>query len=128
MKRAVLALLLAAAATPALPGVVRAQTAGPTPGQIVSQEQVNLNQFQAQLQAEQLSQLQRQNTAALVSPDPVAQTQALAQRQQIQQQIDQNTAVQERMLTPGANPSDISSQLQQYQAQIQQLQPPVPHP
>jgi lipoprotein-anchoring transpeptidase ErfK/SrfK len=121
MNRAVLALLIAAAATPVL-----AQTPLPSPGQIVAQQQADLNRFQAQVQANQLSQLQRQNTAALSSPSPEVQSQALIQRQQIQQQIDQNNAVQQQMLRPGANASDISSQLQQSGAQIQHLQPPAP--
>jgi hypothetical protein len=124
MTRTVLALLFAAAATPAL-----AQVAGPTPGQIVAQQQVDLNRFQAQLQANQLQDLQRQNNAALTSPSPGAQAQAAIQRQQIQQQIDQNQAVQQQMVRPGVSPADISSQLQQYNAQIQQLQPQaVPQP
>ncbi len=117
MTRAVLTLLFAAAATTAL-----AQTPGQTPGEIVAQQQAALNQFQAQLQANQLQQLQRQNAAALATPDPGVQAQAMIQRQQIQQQIDQTTALQQRMAAPDSNPSDISSQLRQYDAQIQQLQ------
>lgn len=117
MTRAVLALLIAAVATPAL-----AQTPGQTPGEIVAQQQAALNQFQAQLQANQLQQLQRQNAAALPSPDPGVQAQAAVRQQQIQQQIDQTKALQQRMAAPGSNPSDISSQLRQYDAQIQQLQ------
>lgn len=119
MKRAVLALLIAAAASAAL-----AQTPPLSPGEIVAKQQADLNRFQATLQANQLAQLQRQNDAALSSPNPNVQVPALVQRQQIQQQIDQNTELQQRMLRPGSNPSDISSQLQQYQSQIQQLQPP----
>jgi hypothetical protein len=125
MIRAALTLLLAVVAAPAL-----AQTPGQTPGEIVAQQQANLNQFQAQLQANQLQQLQRQNTAALQQPDPGAQAQAAVRQQQIQQQIDQTTALQQRMTAPGSNPSDISSQLQQYNAQLQQLQqaPPLIRP
>ena len=115
-------LLLAAAAAPAL-----AQTPGASPGQIVSQTQANLNQFQAQIQASQLQQLQRQNTLTLQQPDPGLQTQALARQQQIQQQIDQNMAVQQQMLRPNTDPTDVNSQLQQNNAQIQQLQrAPIP--
>ncbi len=111
------ALLFAVVATPAL-----AQTPGPTPGQIVSQQQADLNRFQAQLQAEQLQQMQRQNTAALPQAGPNAQAQAAIRQQQIQQQIDQNTALQQQMNRPDANPGGINAQLQQYNAQIQQLQ------
>jgi lipoprotein-anchoring transpeptidase ErfK/SrfK len=101
----------------------------PPAAQIVAQQRANLNRFQAQLQANQLSQLRRQNDAALASPDPDVQVQALIRRQQIQQQIDQNTDLQQRMLRPGSNPSDLSSQLQQYQAQIQHIRPaPAPGP
>jgi hypothetical protein len=125
---ALVLLLLLASAAPALPGAVRAQTPGPTPGQIVSQQQANLNQFQAQLQANQLQQLQRQNTVALQQPDPTQQAQAAARQQQIQQQIDQNTALRQQMLAPQSNPSDVNSRLQQYDAQIQQLQQQVPPP
>ncbi|MEI9889345.1 MAG: hypothetical protein WDN45_00690 [Caulobacteraceae bacterium] len=117
MKRIAFALLFAAAATPAL-----CQTAGPSPGQIVAQQQANLNQFQAQLQANQLQQLQRQNTLALQQPDPGVQTQALVRQQQLQQQIDQNMALRQQMLRPDASATDINSRLQQYNAQIQQLQ------
>jgi lipoprotein-anchoring transpeptidase ErfK/SrfK len=125
MSRLVLALLIAAAAaTPVL-----AQTAGPTPGQIVAKQQADQNRFQAQLQAEQLQQLQRRNDAALSSPSPGAQAEAMVQRQRIQQQIDQNLALQQKMAQPGANPADISSQLQQSGAEIQQLRKPqAPQP
>jgi hypothetical protein len=115
----VLALFAAATATSAL-----AQAHIPTPGEIVAKQQADLNRFQATLQANDLAQLQRRNDAALSSPNPDVQVQALVQRQQIHQQIDQNMELQQRMLRPGSNPSDISSQLRQYQAQIQQLQPP----
>jgi hypothetical protein len=122
MSRPVLALLIAAVAAPAL-----AQTPGPTPDQIVAQQQAALNQFQAQLQVNQLQQLQRRNAAALQQPDPGVQAQAAVRQQQIQQQIDQTTALQQRMAAPDANPSDISSQLRQYDARIQRLQaPPIP--
>ena len=117
MIRAVLALLIAAAATPAL-----AQVAGPTPGQIVAQQQADQNRFQAQLQAEQLQQLQRQNSPSLQSSDPNLQAQAAIRQRQIQQQIDQNTALQQQSQRPGASPSDINSQLQQSNAQLQRLQ------
>ncbi len=126
MSRTVVAitLLLAFAGAPAL-----AQTAGPTPGQIVAQSQARLNQFQAQMQAGQLQQLQRQNTLALQQPDPGVQAQALVRQQQIQQQVDQNLALQQQALRPQADPSSLTSQLQQYGDQIQQLQrAPVPQP
>jgi hypothetical protein len=120
MSRSSLALLLIAVASPAFPGAAWAQVAGPTPGEIVAKQQADLNRFQAQMQSDQLQQLQRQNVPAL--SDPNVQTQALIRQQQITQQIDQNTALQQRMNVPNANPSDISSQLQQYGGQIQQLQ------
>jgi hypothetical protein len=124
MKRTALALLLAALAAPAF-----AQVPGPTPGEIVAQQQAHQNQFQAQLQAEQLQHLQQQNNAAMTSPIPGVQTRAAIQRQQIQQQIDQNMALQQRMAAPDSNPTDINSQLQQYNAHIQQLQgAPIPQP
>jgi hypothetical protein len=123
-----IALLLAAAAAPALPSAAWAQVAGPTPGQIVAQQQANQNQFQAQLQANQLQQLQRQNSATLPQTDPNLQAQAAARQQQIQQQIDQNNALRQQMLTPGADSADVRARLQQNGAQIQQLQqtPPIP--
>jgi hypothetical protein len=108
-------LLIAAAA-----GMALAQTPGPTPGEIVAKQQADLNRFQVQMQSDQLQQLQRQNIPAL--SDPGMQTQALIRQQQITQQIDQNTALQQQMNRPGSSPSDISSQLQQYGAQIQDLQ------
>ena len=124
MKRFAFAFLLAAAAPPAL-----AQTAGPTPGQIVSQTQANLNRFQLQLQANQLQQMQRQNTLSLQQPDFGVQAQAMARQQQIQQQIDQNVALQQQTLSPQSNPSDVNARLQQYDAQIQSLQrQAVPQP
>lgn len=122
MRLAVSALLIAAAATPVL-----AQTPGPTPAQIVTQQQVELNRFQAQLQAEQLQQMQRQNLAVLPQADPNTQAEALARHQQIQQQIDQNAALQQQMNRPDSNPAGINAQLQLYSTQIQQLkQQPVP--
>ena len=117
MSRLALALLLAAVAAPAF-----AQTAGPTPGQIVAQQQADQNRFQAQLQANQLQDLQRQNNAAIPQTDPNLQAQAAARQQQIQQQIDQNTALQQQMATPNTNPADVRARLQQNGAQIQQLQ------
>jgi hypothetical protein len=119
IQSAVLTVLVSAAASAAF-----AQTPPlPSAAQIVAQQQANLNRFQAQLQANQLSQLRRQNDAALASPDPDVQVQALIRRQQIQQQIDQNTDLQQRLLRPDSNPSDLTSQLQQYQAQIQHIRP-----
>jgi len=117
MTRAALVLLFAALACPAL-----AQVAGPTPGEIVARQQAYQNQFQAQLQADQLQHLQQQNAGALATPDPGVQAQAAVRQQQIQQQIDQNAALQQRMAAPDSSPTDISSQLQQYNAQLQQLQ------
>jgi hypothetical protein len=119
MRRAVPALLLTFAAVPT--GLL-AQTPGPTPGQIVSQTQANLNKFQLQLQASQLQQLQRQNSLALQRPDPNVQAQAMVRQKQIEQQIDQNAALQQQALSPQSSPSDINARLQQYNAQIQQLQ------
>lgn len=118
----VIALLLPVAAAPALTGAALAQVAGPTPGQIVNQQQINQNRFQAQLQAEQLQQLQRQNSVNLQQPDPNVRADAAIRQQQIQQQIDQNTALQQRMLAPSANPADIHARIQQDNVQIQQLQ------
>jgi hypothetical protein len=128
MIRAVFA-LSALLATPAL-----AQTYDftPAPGggtAGLAQTQANLNQMQAQLQASQLQAMQRQNTLGLQTPDPGAQAQALAQRQQIQRQIDQNTALQQQMLSPSANPRAIGDRLRQSGAEIQQMQAaPVPQP
>jgi hypothetical protein len=122
-------LLLAAAAPPAL-----AQVAGPTPGQIVNQQQINLNRFQAQLQAEQLQQLQRRNSVSLQQADPNARAEAAVRQQQIQQQIDQNTALQQQMRWPGASTADVHARLQQNDVQIRQLEqrqsvpPPAPAP
>jgi hypothetical protein len=120
------ALLLAAAASPAL-----AQVAGPTPGQIVNQQLINQNRFQAQLQAEQLQQLQRQNSVNLIQPDPSLKAEAAVRQQQIEQQIDQNSALQQQMARPDANPADVRARLQQNNALIQQLrqtQPSVSSP
>jgi len=122
MTRTLFTALLLAAAAPAVPGSVWAQVAGPTPGQIVSQQQANQNRFQAQLQAEQLQQLQRQNSVTLQQPDPNLQTQAAIRQQQIQQQIDQNTALQQQMLSPSASPADIHARIQQNDAQIRRLE------
>ena len=110
-----LALIVCTLATPAL-----AQTYVP------GQAQANLNRFQAQLQASQLQHLQQQNSAAMASPNPGVQAQALVRHQQIQQQIDQSNAVQQQMLSPGANPADLNARLQQSGSQIQQLQQPLP--
>jgi len=121
MSRLPLFALILAAATPAL-----AQAPQPTVGEIVARQQAAQNQFQAQLQANQLSQLQRQNNAAITSPFPGAQAQAAIQRQQIQQQVDQNMALQQQMLSANANPADINAQLKQYDAQIQHLQQQPP--
>jgi hypothetical protein len=123
MNRAVLALLLAASAPPAL-----AQTAGPTPGQIVSQQQANLNRFQAQLQADQLQQLQRQNSVNLQQPDPNARADAAVRNWEIQKQIDQNTALRQQMAAPGVDPADIHARIQLDAARIQQLEQQAPLP
>jgi hypothetical protein len=117
MKHALLALFLAAAAAPAL-----AQTAGPTPGQIVSQQQINQNRFQAQLQAEQLQQLQQRNSVTLQHIDPNVRAEAAVRQQQIQQEIDQNTALQQQMRSPASDPADVRERLQLNDVQIQQLQ------
>lgn len=123
MSRTLLAMLMAAAAAPAV-----AQTPGPTPGQIVSQQQINQNRFQAQLQAEQLQQLQRQNSVTLQQPDPSVRALAAVRQQQIQQQIDQNMALQQQMAQPQTNPNDVKARLQQSGARIQQLQQQQPLP
>jgi hypothetical protein len=123
MKRVLAVLIAAAVAAPAL-----AQVAGPTPGQIVAQQQANQNQFQAQLQANQLQDLQRQNNAAITSPNPGAQALATVRQQQIQQEIDQNTALQQRMSSPAANADDTKARLQQNGAEIQHLQQTQPIP
>ena len=123
MKRVLALLLAAAAATPAF-----AQVAGPSPGQIVAQQLATQNQFQAQLQANQLQDLQRQNQAALQQPDPTLQAQAAMRRQQIQQQIDQNNALRQQMLANQADTGDAKARLQQNGAQIQQLQQTQPAP
>jgi len=121
MKRVLAVLLFAAAATPAL-----AQVAGPTPDQILAKQLANQNQFQAQLQANELDRLQRQNRANL--GDPNRQTEAALRQQQIQQQIDQTDALRQQMLTPGVDPGDVRARLQQNGAQIQQLQQTQPIP
>jgi hypothetical protein len=121
MNRAALVLLLTVAipfaATPVL-----AQTAGPTPGEIVAKQQADQNRFQAQLQANQLQDLKRQNDVARQLPDPSLQAEAAARARDIQQQIDQNTALRQQMQTPSANPADVKARLQQDDARIQQLQ------
>jgi hypothetical protein len=123
MKPALLALLLAASTGPAL-----AQVAGPTPDQIVAQQKANQNRFQARLQASQLQDLQRQNSVNLQLPDPNLQAQAAVRREQIQQEIDQNTVLQQQMSAPGANADDAKARLQQNGAQIQHLQQTQPAP
>jgi hypothetical protein len=110
-----LAFALSAVALPAL-----AQTYVP------GQAQANLNQFQSQLQASQLQHLQQQNNAALSSPNPGIQAQAQVRQQSLQQQIDQSNALQQQMLSPHANPTDINARLQQNQSQIQPLEQPLP--
>jgi Spy/CpxP family protein refolding chaperone len=53
----------------------------------------------------------------------------MVRQQQIQQQIDQNTALQQQMLSPQSDPADVNARLKQYDAQIQQLQQqPAPLP
>jgi hypothetical protein len=127
MNRAVLALLLTAAvplaARPAL-----AQSAGPTPGEIVAKQLADQNRFQAQLQANQLQDLKRQNDVARQLPDPNLQAQAAVRARDIQQQIDQNTVLRQQMQTPSADPADVKARLQQDDARIQQLQQQVPLP
>jgi hypothetical protein len=124
MNRAVLALLLTAAVS----GPVWAQTAGPTPGEIVAKQQADQNRFQAQLQANQLQDLKRQNDVARQLPDPNLQAEAAVRARDIQQQIDQNTALRQQMQTPSASPADVKARLQQDDARIQQLQQQVPLP
>jgi len=122
IRSVLIALLLAVAAAPAV-----AQVAGPTPGQIVAKQQADQNRFQAQLQANQLDQLQRQNRAALPQADPNLQAQAAIRQQQIQQEIDQNNALRQQMNAAGTDASDVRARLQQNGAQIQRLQqqPPI---
>jgi hypothetical protein len=118
MMRALAVLLSLAAAPPAL-----AQVAGPTPGQIVAQQQANQNRFQAQMQANQLQDLKQRNTVELQNQvDPNLQAESAVRRQQIQQQIDENTALQQQMSSPGSNPADAQARLQHGDVQIQQLQ------
>jgi hypothetical protein len=129
MKRVLAALLFAAAATPAVPSAVWAQVAGPSPDQILAKQLANQNRFQAQLQADQLDQLQRRNRANLQQSDPNLQAQAAIRQHEIQQQIDQNEALRQQMLTPGVDPGDVRARLQQNNAQIQRLEqapPPIP--
>ncbi len=114
MSRLATLALIAVLAAPA----ARAQTYVP------GQAQANLNQYQAQVQADQLQQLQRQNTQGLQQPDPGAQMQAVVRQQQIQQQVDANIALQQQMLSPQGNPADASARLQQSGAAIQSLQQP----
>lgn len=106
-------LVLALAATPAL-----AQTYVP------GQSQARLNQFQLQMQSDQLQQLQRQNAPGLSSPNPGARMQALQRQQTVQQQLDQTSALAQQMQAPLADPNAVNARLQQNGDQIQQLQPP----
>ena len=86
--------------------VIAALTAGAARAQtyVPGQAQANLNQYQAQVQADQLQQLQRQNTQGLQQPDPGAQALAIARQQQIQQQVDANIALQQQLLSPQGQP------------------------
>jgi hypothetical protein len=133
MIRAALALSVLLA-TPALPRPALAQTYDFTPapggGTVgLAQTQANLNQMQVQLQASQLQAMQRQTTLGPQTSDPGVQAQAMIRRQQIQQQIDQNTALQQQMLSPYADPRAVGERLRQSGAEIQQLQAPaVPQP
>jgi hypothetical protein len=124
MNRAVLALLLASAS----PALAWAQTAGPTPDQIVRQQQANLNRFQAQLQADQLQDLQRQNSVNLQQSDPNARADAAVRNWEIQKQIDQNTALRQQMAAPGVDPTDVHARIQLDGARIQQLRQQAPLP
>lgn len=129
IRAAFLALFAMALLGSAIPDSLWAQTPGPTPDQIVRQQQADLNRFQSQLQADQLQQLQRQNSVNLQQPDPNARAQAAERQWEIQKQIDQTTALQQQMSTPSANPADVHARLQQNGAQIDQLQQqPVPSP
>ena len=92
-----------------------------------AQSQARSNQFQLQLQADQLQQIQRQNTVGLQQPDPSVQTQALVRQQQIQQQVDANLALQQQALSSQTNPTDTAARVQQNGADIQHLQQaPIP--
>jgi hypothetical protein len=116
MKIAALTVLAALTAVPA-----GAQTYNP------AQSQQRLNQFQLQMQSDQLQQLQRQNAAALPQPDPAAQMQAVQRQQSIQQQIDETNALRQQMQAPQADPGNVNTRLQADGARIQQLQqaPPI---
>jgi hypothetical protein len=115
-------LLIAATAVPAV-----AQTAGPTPGEIVAKQTADQNRFQAQLQANQLQQLQQRNNVDLQRDNnPGLQGEAAVRRQQIQQEIDQNTALQQRMSTPSSNPDDVRARLEQNGVRINELQQQQP--
>jgi hypothetical protein len=119
-------LLALAIVTASVPAV--AQTAGPTPGEIVGKQIADQNRFQVQLQANQLQQLQQRNNVDLQTANPGLQADALVRRQQIQQEIDQNTALQQRMSTPSSNPDDVRARLQQNGVRIQDLQQQTPVP
>ncbi len=95
---------------------------------VPGQAQANVNQAQLQMQANQIQQLQRQNTAALSQPDPALRTQALVRQQQLQTEASQNLALQQQALTPGANPADLTPRLQDSGARLQQLQQQAPIP
>jgi len=113
MKIPALAVLAALAAVPA-----GAQTYNPT------QSQQRLNQFQLQLQTDQLQQLQRQNAAVLpqAQADPGTQSQAVLRQQAIQQQLDQTNALRQQMQAPQADANTANAPLQQNGDQIQHLQ------
>ena len=121
MKRVLAILLFLAAASPAL-----AQVAGPSPDQILAKQLADQNRFHAQLQANELEQLQRQNRANLLQSDPNLQAQAAIRQHDIQQQIDQNEALRQQMLVPGVDPGDVRARLQQNNGQIQRLEQAPP--
>jgi hypothetical protein len=89
---------------------------------VPGQAQANVNQAQLQMQANQIQQLQRQNTAALSQPDPALRTQALVRQQQLQTEANENFTLQQRALAPGSDPADLTASLQNNGARLQQLQ------
>jgi hypothetical protein len=102
----------------ALAGGARAQTYDPAATQRM------LNQQQIDIQSQQLTQLQRQNNAALQQPDPSAALQTAAMQQRLNQQAaDLNAA---RMQAPYANPADLAARLQQSAGALPPILPPPP--
>ena len=91
---------------------------------VPGQTQQMLNQQQIDIQSQQLQQLQRQTNQAFQQADPSAVAQAAQAQMQINQQTAALNAARMQALTPGANPSDLNTQLQAGGAAIQQIRPP----